>query len=380
MNGYFDNAATTYEKPKGMYEYISEYMLRYGANVGRGGYEASMRGSAILSETRLELLAVMEAPSIKTVVFTPSATIALNTVLYGLNFKQGDIVYISHFEHNAILRPLFDLEKTVGIKLEFLPMSKSDIYSFDLSETEKTFTIKRPKAVIVSHVSNVLGTIAPVDEIVLLAKKYEAVTIIDGAQACSTIDCNLASVDFYVFAGHKTLLGPTGIGGFICSKNISLKPLVLGGTGIDSASKEMPTSIPERFEAGTTNLMSIVGLHQSLQWILQNKGVMREMEQENLTKLYNVLQKYDFLQIVSPYPKISSIIACRVKGYTSDEFGRILAENGIAVRTGLHCAPEAHKYVNSFPEGLVRFSVSCFTGTKDFNLLEQTLEKISLEI
>ena len=380
MDGYFDNAATTYKKPQGMYEYISSYMLQYGANVGRGGYEASMRGGAILSETRMRLLEVMGAAMTKTTVFTPSATIALNTVIYGLHLKQGDTVYISRFEHNAILRPLYDLEKNVGIKLEFLPMDATDIYSYDLSEIAKVFSVKRPKAVIVSHVSNVLGIIAPVEEIVGLAKRYGAITVVDGAQSCSIVDCNLINVDFYVFAGHKTLLGPTGVGGFICSKNISLKPFFLGGTGVDSANKEMPVSIPERFEAGTANLMAIVGLHYSLQWILQNKNTMRAAEQDNLSKLHQILNKYDFLQMVSPYPKISSVIACRVNGYTSDEFGRILADYGVAVRTGLHCAPETHKYVNSFPEGLVRFSISCFTSANDFDLLEQALDKISIEI
>lgn len=380
MDGYFDNAATTYRKPTGIYEYIAEYMLQYGANVGRGSYESSIRGGTILSETRTKLLGLMNAPATKAVVFTPSATIALNTILYGLKLKKDDVVYISHFEHNSILRPLFDLEKKIGIHLEFLAMSSTEKYSFDLVKTERSFANKKPKAVIVSHISNVLGLISPIEELAELAKKYEAVTIIDGAQSCSLIDCNLEKVDFYVFAGHKTLLGPTGIGGFICNKKESLAPLILGGTGVDSASKEMPTTIPERYEAGTVNLMSVVGLNYSLDWILKNKAFMREAESKNLETLYNILTKYEFLQIVSPYPQVSGIISCRAKGYTSDEFGRILADNGISVRTGLHCAPEAHKYVDSFPEGLIRFSVSCFTGTQDFDLLEQALDKISLEI
>ena len=380
MIGYFDNAATTYKKPTDMFEYMADYMLHHGANVGRGGYEASMRGGAIVSETRTKLLRLMNAAVTKTVVFTPTATIALNTILNGLDFKKGDVVYISHFEHNAILRPLFHLEQTIGIELEFLPMDTVNKYTLDLAKTERAFANKPPKAVIVSHVSNVLGTILPVEELALLAKKYNAHTVIDGAQACSIIDCNLINVDFYVFAGHKTLMGPTGIGGFICNKNTSLKPFILGGTGIDSASKEMPATVPERFEAGTVNLMAIVGLSYSLDWILSHKAFMRETEKKNVETLYNILNRYNFLQIISPYPKTSSIIACRVKGYTSDEFGRILADNGIAVRTGLHCAPEAHKHIGSFPEGLIRFSVSCFTDEQDFHFLEQTLDKISLDI
>lgn len=380
MIGYFDNAATTYKKPTGMYEYMADYMLQHGANVGRGGYEDSMRGGAIVSETRTKLLRLMNAATTKTVVFTPAATIALNTILNGLDFKKGDVVYISHFEHNAILRPLCHLEQTIGIELEFLPMDTVNKYSLDLAKTERTFANKPPKAVIVSHVSNVLGTILPIEELALLAKKYNAHTVIDGAQACSILDCDLINIDFYVFAGHKTLLGPTGIGGFICNKSTSLKPFILGGTGIDSASKEMPVTVPERFEAGTINLMAIVGLSYSLDWLLSNKASMRETEKKNVETLYSILNRYNFLRIVSPYPQTSSIVACQAKGYTSDEFGRILADNGIAVRTGLHCAPETHRHIGSFPEGLIRFSVSCFTDEQDFHFLEQTLDKISLEI
>lgn len=379
MEGYFDNAATSYKKPAGMYEFIADYMEQYGANIGRGGYESSKRGSAVLSVTRNKLLAVMNAPATKTVVMTPSATIALNTILYGIKLEKNDVVYISHFEHNAILRPLYDLEKSIGIEIKFLPMDTTDKFSFDIRAAELAFLKDKPKLVIVSQVSNVFGIVAPVAEIALLAKKFNAVTVVDGAQSCSVIDCNLTNIDFFVFAGHKTLLGPTGIGGFICNKNANLNSFIKGGTGIDSANREMPKSVPERFEAGTMNLMAVVGLNYSLDWILKNKNKIRATEQKNLNALYDILSKYDFLQIISPYPNVNSIISCRARGYTSDEFGMILAERGIAVRTGLHCAPEAHKYANSFPEGLIRFSVSCLTDEQDFISLQKALDNISVD-
>ena len=380
MVGYFDNAATTYKKPNRMYEYISDYMLHYGANVGRGEYDISLRSSGIVAETREKILSLVGAPATKTVVFLPSATIALNTILFGLSLKKDDVVYISHFEHNAILRPLYKLEATIGIKIKFLPMQSKDKFSFDLQETEKSFAETAPSVVVVSQVSNVFGIIAPINELSLLAKKYKAVTVVDAAQACAVIDCDLTNLDFYIFDGHKTLLGPTGIGGFICNKNTKLQPYTLGGTGIDSASHEMPAAIPERFEAGTINLMGIVGLSYSLEWITNNKATMRAKEKSNLFALYQVLSEYDFLKIISPFPEVSGIISCTVSGYTSDEFGKILAERGIAVRTGLHCAPEAHKYMDSFPEGLVRFSVSCFTDKADFDFLKEVLDDIALEI
>lgn len=380
MVGYFDNAATTYKKPDGMYDYIKEYMLSNGVNIGRGSYAASLNGGSLLHKTRTKLLLLMNAPETKTVVFTPSATIALNTILYGLNFNKGDMVYISHFEHNAILRPLYDLEKRIGIKIKFLPMQKEDKYSFDTEEIEKRIKLEKPKAVILSNVSNVLGIIAPIKEISRIAKENGVITIVDGAQACGLIDCNLSFIDYYVFAGHKTLLGPTGIGGFICDRNTQLSPLIHGGTGIDSANREMPISVPERFEAGSMNLMSIAGLNFSLSWIYENMAFVKKSERDNLNLLYDILKRYDFIKIISPFPRVSSIISCYVDGYTSDEFGLVLAEKGIAVRTGLHCAPEAHKYIGSFPEGLIRFSISCFTNKDDFDILKTVLDDIATEL
>lgn len=380
MAGYFDNAATTYKKPNGMYEYVSDYMLHYGANIGRGNYDISLQGSSIVAQARERLLRLVGAPETKTAVFLPSATVALNTILFGLNLKKDEVVYISHFEHNAILRPLYKLEATVGIKIKFLPMQSNDKFAYDLEATEKAFVDDSPSVVIVSQVSNVFGVIAPILELSSLAKKYKATMVVDAAQACAIVDCDLLNVDFYVFDGHKTLLGPTGVGGFICNKNTKLRPYILGGTGVDSANREMPVSVPERFEAGTMNLMSIVGLSYSLEWILNNKTYIRETERSNLSKLYEILSSYSFIHLVSPYPNSSSILSSKFDGYTSDEIGRILAERGIAVRTGLHCAPEAHKYVDSFPEGLVRFSVSCFTDDEDFSFLKEVLDEISIEI
>lgn len=380
MAGYFDNAATTLKKPKGMYEYVANYMSDCGANIGRGNYAAALQGSSLAAKTREKLLSLVGASEIKTVVFLSSATVALNTILYGLNLKKGDVIYISHFEHNAILRPLYKLEATVGIKIKFLPMQSSHQFAYDLETIEKAFVEEPPTVVVVSQVSNVFGVVAPITEISLLAKKSKATMVVDAAQACGIVDCDLKNVDFYVFDGHKTLLAPTGIGGFICDRNTKLQPLIVGGTGIDSANREMPSTVPERFEAGTMNLMSIVGLSYSLEWILNNKCAMREAEKSNLHKLYSILSAHSFIQIVSPYPESVSMVTCKVKGYTSDEFGRILSERGIAVRTGLHCAPEAHKYAYSFPEGLVRFSVSCFTDEEDFVALKKVLNEISIEI
>lgn len=380
MSGYFDNAATTYRKPDGMYEYMTNFMISSGANVGRGVYNSAATSSRIVVDARNNVLSLVSAPENRTVVFTPSATVALNTVIFGIGLADGDIVYISHFEHNAVLRPLYEIQKRINIEIKYIPMRKEDKYLFDLEQFKSKLEADKPKLVIVSQVSNVLGIVAPVTEIGKLTRLYNSIMVVDAAQACGLIDCDLHFVDYYIFAGHKTLLGPTGIGGFICNKDTTLKPFIFGGTGIDSSNREMPLALPERFEAGTLNLLSIVGLNYSIKWLLNNRNFLLKKEDENYERLAVLLKSFSFLKIETPMDKAKSIISCRVNGFTSDEFGGILAERGIAVRTGLHCAPKAHEYIGSFPEGLIRFSISCLTDENDFDRLTRVLSSLNAEL
>lgn len=374
--GYFDNAATTLIKPQGMYQYVADYMLNYGSNVSRGEYAMAKSAGKIVRETRDLLLDLLQAPKTKEVVFTPSATIALNIIINGQDLDVDDIVYISPFEHNAVIRTLFALQKFKRFQIRYIKL-KENILEYDLDGIKTQFEEMPPTLVILSHVSNVIGLIAPVMEIAQITKKYQGTIIVDGAQACGLIDVEVNHyIDYYVFAGHKTLYAPFGIAGFVCNKNTSLQPYILGGTGVDSASIEMPNTIPERFEAGSPNLMAIAGLNYSLLWIKNNQSWVKHKEKENFRLLKGILQKYSFIKVVEVAGEVSSIVSCKVDGFTSDEVGRILAERDVSVRTGLHCAPLAHKQIGSFPEGLVRFSISCFTDADDFKVLEAALDYI----
>ena len=374
--GYFDNAATTLVKPNGMYQYVADYMLNYGANISRGDYAMAKSAGKIVRETRDLLLDMLNASKTKEVVFTPSATIALNTIINGQALNKNDIVYISPFEHNAVIRTLYALQKNKNFQIKHIKL-KENILDYDLEGLKAQFDENPPSLVILSHVSNVVGLIAPAMEIAQLVKQYQGTVVIDAAQACGLIDFEVNNyIDYYVFAGHKTLYAPFGIAGFICNKNTSLQPYIYGGTGIDSANVEMPNSIPERFEAGSPNLMAIVGLHYSLLWIKDNVSWIQQKEKENLRLLKEILGRYSFVKMVNVQGNIVSIVSCKFDGFTSDEIGRILSEQGVSVRTGLHCAPSAHKQIGSFPEGLVRFSISCFTDEKDFKLLESALDYI----
>ena len=377
--GYFDNAATTLVKPEGMYEFVSNYMLNNGINVGRSNTDKFSSGS-IVNETRELFLKLVHAPQTKTVVFLPSATIALNTIINGLDIKEKDNVFISPFEHNAVTRTLLHRQKSVGFHILQLKLP-NDVLQYDLTLVEKQFIEKRPKVLIVSHVSNVLGLIAPIPELSKLAKKYGATVVVDGSQGCGVVDIIVDNkIDYYIFAGHKTLLAPFGVGGFICNTNTTLPAFIYGGTGIDSANNEMPHSIPERFEAGSLNIMSIVGLNYSLKWIMENYENIRDREERNLIRLEKLLEKYDYIKTVKVHGEKISMISCAFDSLTSDEAGRVLSEHGVIVRTGLHCAPYTHKFLKTFPEGLVRFSVSCFTNDYDFAQLEYALDKIGEDL
>lgn len=379
VKGYFDNAATTYCKPHGMYQFMVDYMENFGGNSGRGEYMSAQNAGALVRETRNLMLELTHCMGREEVVFTPSATIALNTVLRGISLSPSCCVYISHFEHNAVLRVLYELQTKIGFEIAYLPIAED--LNYNLAEIEKDFEKKKPKVVIISQVSNVCGLIAPVQEISMLAKKYNAVTVVDASQACGVIDVVLNYIDYYIFAGHKTLLGPFGIAGFICKKNTALAPLLFGGTGLDSANRNMPETVPERFEAGSINVMAIAGLNYSLKWILKTGlANIKKKEDQMFLALKKCLEQFDIFSFIGMAENVSSIISTVVDGYASNEMGRILSDFGISVRTGLHCAPEAHRYLGTFPAGTVRFSISYFTDEEDLRALKEALNEISEQV
>ena len=232
-----------------------------------------------------------------------------------------------------------------------------------------------------SHASNVIGLIAPVEDIFTLAKKYDATTLLDMAQTAGLIKCNIGldCFDYAVFAGHKTLYGPTGISGFVMKPEMKLPPVLFGGTGFDSANQSMPECLPERYEIGTVNILGIAGLNASLKWIEnQSIGNIRKRELENRNKLLSILQKYCFIKIVGCQEEREyvGVVSCLIDGISSDSAGNIFEKCGVSVRTGLQCAPYAHKFINTFPAGTVRFSVSFFTSNEDFEELKKALDYI----
>lgn len=375
---YFDNAATTFPKPEIVYQSMDQFQRNTGGSYGRGNYEFSSSAKGMVDDTRKAIQALLHCPA-KQVVFEPSATISLNIIIQGIIKAGAKNIYISPFEHNAVTRTLHSYEKTNQIKIIELVVNSN--LTYDLQRIQFQFDEVKPDFVIVSHASNVIGLIAPVEEIFTLAKKYGAVTLIDMAQTAGLVDCDIGKdiFDFAVFAGHKTLLGPTGISGFVMNPSIKLVPVFFGGTGFDSANQDMPDSLPERFEFGTLNSVGLAGLNASAKWILQ-QGItnLEAVEKANRVRLLTLLRSYDFISIIGDAndKDYVGIVSCVIDGISSDTAGQIFSDRNISVRTGLHCAPLAHKFLKTYPSGTIRFSVNCFTSKDDFAALEEALDEI----
>lgn len=375
---YFDNAATTFPKPEIVYQSMDQFQRHTGGSYGRGNYEFSSSAKSIVDDTRMAIQTLLHCPA-KQVVFEPSATISLNIIIQGIIKAGAKNIYISPFEHNAVTRTLHSFEKTNQIKVIELVVNSN--LTYDLQRIQFQFDEVKPDFVIVSHASNVIGLIAPVEEIFTLAKKYDAVTLIDMAQTAGLVDCDIGKdiFDFAVFAGHKTLLGPTGISGFVMNPSIKLVPVFFGGTGFDSANQDMPDSLPERFEFGTLNSVGLVGLNASAKWILQ-QGIrnLEAAEKANRARLLTLLRSYDFISIIgnADDQDYVGIVSCIIDGISSDTAGQIFSDRNISVRTGLHCAPLAHRFLKTYPSGTIRFSVNYFTSEDDFAALEEALNEI----
>lgn len=373
---YFDNAATSFPKPEAVYRVLDDCARNYGVSMGRGQHLLSAKASHVADETRELLLQLFHCTN-KKVVFTNTATEALNIILTSQIISEKCIVYISPFEHNAVTRTLHHIAENKHIKIRQL-MVDSATLCYDIHAIQQQFQDEHPHCVIISHASNVTGAVAPIRDIFSLAKRYNSVTIADMCQTAGLIDTDISSSDFdyVVFAGHKTLYGPLGISGFICQYPEQLPPLIYGGTGIESANQDMPMSSPERFEAGSHSSIAIAGLNASVKWILDT-GIQNvyEREQDNKRRLVELLTQYDNIRIIQAENQIG-LISCLFNQYSSDEVGQVLSEQHIAFRSGLHCAPYAHRFINTFPAGTVRFSVGYFNTEDDFSMLDHALQYI----
>ena len=390
---YFDNAATTFPKPDCVYDFMDSFYRAQGGSAGRGNHSFSESAGKVTFGTRKRLQEILHCQN-KQIIFTPTTTIALNMILQGVIEKLESAVernrnnrkitvYVSPFEHNAVTRVLHHFEHSGRINVKTLSVTKT--LSYDFEKIESQFKKEKPDLLVVSHASNVIGLVSPAEDLCKLAKKFDAFTVIDMAQTAGLVDLNvgLETIDFAVFAGHKTLYGPTGISGFAMKTDFNLPPILFGGTGYESANQDMPEDIPQRYEIGTLNISGIAGLYAATGWILET-GIesIWKREQEHRKRLLELFARYDFVTIVGNElgQSYAGIVSCLIEGLPSDTAGSIFAEQNIAVRTGLQCAPLAHKTLGTFPAGTVRFSTGYFTSDEDFAELEKAMDCIARNI
>lgn len=375
-NIYCDNGATSYPKAPLVGKTIMDYINNVGCNVNRGAYSSSYEAENIVYETRELLCELFNFDKPENVIFTPNITTSLNIVLKGL-LKPEDNVVVSSMEHNAVMRPLNSLTKN-GISIS--KVHCNNMGEISIKNIEDSIS-KNTKAIIMTHASNVCGTILPIKEIGELCKKHNKIFIVDSAQTAGIIDIDMkeCNIDILCFTGHKGLLGPQGIGGFLIKEDIVplVESLIEGGTGSLSEEEIQPTYMPDKYESGTANIPAIYGLNSSLKYI-KEAGIQKIFEKEmRLAKRFiDGIKKMDKNLLVgkTDINNRTSVVSLDFKeldnGLVCYELDK---KYNIQTRSGLHCAPSAHKTLNTFPDGTVRFSFGHFNTDEEVDYI---LEKI----
>lgn len=372
---YLDNAATSWPKPDSVYLETVKCIKEYGANPGRSGHKMAMQASEKIFECRQNLATLFGIADPLRIVFTVNATEAINLAIKGL-LVTGDHVIITSMEHNAVVRPLKKME-AAGVELSIV---KAD-YNGVVDNTDIIKKIKmNTKLLIITHGSNVTGTVNDLAILGRLAKEHNIYFMVDAAQTAGSypINVGLMNIDLLAFPGHKGLLGPQGTGGLYIRPGIVLDTLKEGGTGSISESLEQPEFLPDRYESGTLNTPGIAGLNEGVKYILKT-GIDKIQNHEKQLARY-MLEGLSEIKKVKVYGSTNpnqrtGVISITIDGKDSNEVCRELDEEyDIAARGGLHCACLAHKTIGTQNSGTIRFSIGLFNNTRD---IDQALRAIN---
>ena len=379
---YLDNASTSFPKPVCVPDAMYKYMTEIGCNINRGCYTDAYSVEKIIFETRTLIADMFGASDCKNVVFTKNITESLNIILKGY-LKKGDHVLVSSMEHNAVMRPLVQLE-SLGVSFTRIPCSETgDLCTDALPSLIQTNT----KAIIMTHASNVCGTVMPLTEVGEFCRKHSLKFIVDSAQTAGILPINMkeAHISALAFTGHKGLLGPQGIGGFILSEDMvnEVESLISGGTGSMSHTENIPQFMPDKFEAGTLNIPGIIGLNASLNWI-NKKAIDTLLQHElSLTEYFlnrlKPLEAAERIKIIGKKDLINrtGIVSVQVPSEDQSKIAFLLdSEYNIMTRVGLHCAPSAHKTLGTYPEGTIRFSFGYSNTLSEIDAAATALEEI----
>jgi len=378
---YFDNAATTFPKPNEVYDSIMEAMKTYGANPGRSGHKLALQMGRQVYKTRELLAELFNVSNPMNIIFTSNCTDSLNIVIKGF-VREGDHVITTSMEHNSVLRPLHAL-KNKGVEVTII---KADSMGRINPEDIKKEIKENTKLIVTTHISNLTGTIIPVEAIGKIARDNGIYYLVDAAQSAGVydIDVEKMNIDFLAFPGHKGLLGPQGTGGLYIREGIEVEEIKQGGTGSSSHILDQPHICPDRYESGTLNGPGIVGLGAGVSYI-KKIGIenIRKHEEELTRHFMEEVLKIDKVKVYGPLDisEHAPVVAINIGDVDSSEISYILDEKyNIAVRPGLHCAPLAHKTIGTFEQGVVRFSFGLFNTHEDIEKSVKAIREISLEI
>jgi cysteine desulfurase family protein len=376
---YLDNAATTYPKPQELLEGMADLYLRYGVNPGRSGYDLCLIGGDLVQTTRKELTALFGGTDPDRLIFAYNASEALNILIQGL-VEPGDHVVSTTVEHNSVIRPLNHMREEKRISIDYVPYEKDGVV--DPQRIADTFR-KETRVVVVNHGSNVIGTIQPVAEIGKLCRERGILFVVDTAQTAGIIpiDMKAMSIDALAFTGHKSLLGPTGIGGLCVREGVVVRPTRYGGTGVRSAHPFHLEEYPYRLEVGTGNVLGIVGLHLSLKHIA-DRGMdnIYRHEMELFSRLQAGLMELDrvTLHVTTSLENRLPVLSLTVGGRDPSDIGTMLdVDYSIATRTGLQCAPLIHEQMGTAPRGTVRMSIGPANTEGDIEAAVGAMQELS---
>lgn len=376
---YLDNAATSYPKPESVYEALNNFLRTDGANPGRAGHRMAVRAEKSIEETRLILARHFGVTDCCRVIFTLNATDSLNIGIKG-SLRPGNHVITSRLEHNSVSRPLKQLERDGKITLTQVPFSQEGFV--DPEDIRKAIT-PTTRLIVLTHASNVLGTIQPIAEVARIAREHDLLFMVDAAQTAGVIPLSVEGlqIDLLAMPGHKALMGPTGVGILMVGERADLPAWREGGTGGDSSNPVQPTELPYRLEGGTPNTVGIAGLRAGVDFVMQ-EGLekIHQHESQLVGRLIDALRDDPRFHLYGAFDLQHRVatLALNVNGYTAAEAGGILDEAfQIAVRPGLHCAPYAHSHLGLFPDGAIRISAGYFNTTEDIDRCVAALKEIA---
>ncbi|SHJ39114.1 cysteine desulfurase family protein [Geosporobacter subterraneus DSM 17957] len=378
---YLDNAATTYPKPETVYQAMDRCMREYNANPGRSGHKMALASGRSIYKTRDLLCQLFHIDNPMQIIFTQNATDSLNLALKGL-LKSGDHVVTTSMEHNSMLRPIMALEE-LGVENTIVQCDPTG--ALDPKQIEAAIK-PNTKLIAMTHASNVVGTLMPVEEVGAIARERKILLLVDAAQTAGVypIDVQKMNIDLLAAPGHKGLMGPQGTGILYIREGIALRHMKEGGTGSKSEYLTQPEILPDRYESGTPNTPGIVGLGAGVAFILEEGIEKIRAHEEELTEYFlKQLKKIQGIVLYGPqdHRKQAAVISLNLGEEDSSEVSYVLDQVfDIAVRSGLHCAPMAHKTIGTFEQGTVRFSIGYFNTREDIDKAVEALMRIKEEL